>query len=105
MGRSGFSFGLIAQVFRRKSVLLCLVALGACGPVSPKRAADICADRARAATGPTGEAKIGVGNEGVITGVEIGVSSDFLLRRDPAEVYDSCVRQMTGKGPIRPLVL
>ena len=82
------------------------LALTACGPMSPERAADMCEDRARAAAGPTGEVGVGISSrDGVIGRLEIGVTSDYLRGRDPFEVYDSCVREKTGQGPIRPLVL
>ena len=82
-----------------------LLLLAACGPVSPERAADMCEDRARAATGPTGEIGVGVGSNGASGRVEIGITSDFIRGRDPYIVYEECVRQKTGQGPIRPLVL
>ncbi len=85
--------------------VLFLVLLAACGPVSPERAAKICEDRARAALGPTGNVGIGIGNNGAGARVEIGVTSDFIRGRDPQIVYDECVRQKTGQGPIRPLDL
>lgn len=89
---------------RKLLVTGCLI-LGACGPMSADRAADLCEDRARAATGVTGEIGIGVGSNGASSSVELGVTSDFLQGRDPYEVYESCVRQKTGQGPIRPLDL
>lgn len=89
----------------RKLTLFSALVLAACGPVSPERAADMCEDRARAATGPTGEIGIGVGSEGVGSRIEIGVTSDFIRGRDPYIVYEECVRQKTGQGPIRPLEL
>jgi hypothetical protein len=79
--------------------------LAACGPMSPERAADVCEDRARAAQGPTAEIGIGVGSGGTSGSVEVGVTSDYLRGRDPYVVYDECVRQKTGQGPIRPLDL
>jgi hypothetical protein len=79
--------------------------VAACGPVSPELAAYQCEERARAATGPTGEIAVGVGSGGVGGRVEVGITSDYLQGRDPYSVYDSCVRQKTGQGPIRPLVL
>lgn len=90
---------------RYAPVLLLLTAV-ACGPMSPERAARICEERARAATGPTGEIGIGITSGGDARGsFEIGINSDYLQGRDPYEVYDSCVRQKTGQGPIRPLDL
>ncbi len=84
---------------------LALLLLAACGPMSPERAADVCEDRARAATGPTGEIGIGVGSNGPGGYVEVGVTSDYIQGRDPYIVYDQCVRQKSGQGPIRPLAL
>lgn len=78
----------------------------ACGPVSPDIAARQCEERARAAAGPTGEVGIGITSGGDTDGhFEVGITSDYLQGRDPYEVYDTCVRQKTGQGPIRPLVL
>lgn len=74
--------------------------------MSPERAADLCEERARAATGPTGEVGIGINNRGkTSSSIEIGVTSDYLRGRDPYVVYDECVRARTGQGPIRPLAL
>lgn len=85
---------------------LSLAALAACAPVSPERAAEICEERARAAAGPTGEVGIGISSDGEVSPkLEIGITSDYLMGRDPYLVYEECVRQMTGQGPIRPLVL
>lgn len=87
-------------------VLIPFVALAACGPISPEAAADQCEERARNAAGPTGEARIGVNSqEGVVGGVELKVTSDFIAGRDPQIVYENCVVQLTGQGPVRPLRL
>ncbi len=83
-----------------------ILSASACAPMSPERAADFCEDRARAAAGPTGGVSIGVGSGGEVrTGLAIGVSSDFLKGANPRAVYEDCVLQKTGQGPIRPLVL
>lgn len=80
--------------------------LAACGPISPERAADICEDEARKAAGPTGEIGIGVNSDGNVTNrIEIGISSDFLLGKDPQQVFEDCVLRLTGQAPIRPLEL
>ncbi len=89
----------------RRFAFLGALLLTACGPMSPERAADVCEERARAATGPTGEIGIGVGSEGTGGVFEIGVTSDYIRGRDPYIVYEECVRQKTGQGPIRPLEL
>lgn len=90
----------------RRVVCLVLCLMAACGPMSPERAADLCEERARAATGPTGEIGVGINNKGEAKGsFEIGITSDYIRGRDPYIVYDECVRQKTGQGPIRPLEL
>lgn len=83
-----------------------LIALAACGPMSPERAAEYCEDRARAATGPTGHVGISISNTGTTrTSASVGVTSDYLLGKDPYRVYEDCVRRKSGQGPIRPLIL
>ena len=89
----------------KKGLILGCLMLAACGPMSPERAADLCEDRARASLGPTGEIGVGVGSGGTNGRFELGVTSDYLQGRDSQQVYDSCVRQKTGQGPIRPLDL
>ena len=80
--------------------------VASCGLVDPALAAQRCEERARAAQSPTGEIAFGVNsNSGAFTNAKIGLSSDFLQGRDPAQVYDACVLQLTGELPIRPLVL
>jgi len=88
-----------------KQVLTLCAFVTACGPVSPQLAARQCEERARQADGPFGQVAVGVGTGGARSQIELGVTSDYLAGRDPYEVYDSCVRQKTGQGPIRPLVL
>lgn len=71
-------------------------------PPDPERVAQECEERARAAQGPTGRVGIGANsNTGPFTNVEIGVTSDFILGRDPNTVYSECVQQRTGAAPIR----
>lgn len=90
----------------RRAAFLAGLLLAACGPVSPERAADICEDRARSAAGPTGEIGVGVNSrDGLRSSVELEITSDYILGRDPYMVYEQCVRNMSGQGPIRPLVL
>ena len=72
-------------------------------PPTPEQAAARCEERAQAAQAPTGGVSVGVNNRtGVSTGVHIGLSGDFLTGRDPIEVYESCVIDLTGEPPIRP---
>ena len=54
--------------------------------------------------GAGGEIRAGLGSDGEAAGgFDIAVSSDFLMGRDPAQVYDSCVYQQSGQLPSQPL--
>ena len=80
--------------------------LVACGPPTPERAADRCEERARAAQGPEVDMIVGVSSEnGAFGGANIGISLDALQGRDPLAVYESCVINLTGELPIRPVRL
>ena len=82
-----------------------ILLLAACA-VTPEEAADRCEERARNAAGPNGEARLGVNSEkGVVGGVELTITSDLIAGRDPQVVYENCVLQLTGQGPVRPLRL
>ncbi|MGJ8623469.1 MAG: hypothetical protein ACSHW1_11885 [Yoonia sp.] len=80
--------------------------VAACGQISPERAADRCEERARAAQGPQVGLTMGVNSSsGGFVGGGISISSDAILGRDPLEVYESCVIDLTGQPPIRPVRL
>jgi hypothetical protein len=85
--------------------LALLAALAACGPVSPQLAAQQCQERARAAVKPQARVVVGVSNKGPFAAASFGVTSDYLQGADPYWVYDQCVRQKTGQGPVVPLDL
>ncbi|MBI1417691.1 MAG: hypothetical protein GC146_10760 [Limimaricola sp.] len=75
-------------------------------PPSPEQAAQECEARARAAQGPTGRVSIGVNNRGnSYVGGAVGITSDYLMGRDPLAVYNACVMNLTGQAPYRPPVL
>jgi hypothetical protein len=85
-----------------------MLTVAACAPVpvDPEEVAQRCEERARAAQGPTGSVTVGVNSRsGPSVGAAIGVTGDFLVGRDPMQVYVSCVMQQTGQPPIRPPVL
>lgn len=89
---------------RVQTASLCLVtALAACGPMSVERAEDACYDRARLAAGPRGLVAVGGGSGGAAAKIDLEVSADYLLGRDPAAIYDACVFQKSGQPPRRPL--
>jgi hypothetical protein len=85
---------------RRLALLLPLVA---CGPVPVAQAERSCLQDARLAQAPRGEISIGVGSGGPHVGGQIDVSSDFLLGRDPSEVFNRCVLRRSGQMPVTPL--
>ncbi len=78
--------------------------LAACGPISLAEAERQCFDRARLAQQPRGEAVIGVTSDsGVVGGLSLEITSDYVQGRDPAEVYETCVVSKTGGPPSQPL--
>lgn len=78
--------------------------LAACGPISVQDAERQCFERARLAQQPRGEVAVGVGSGGRTAGeLELTVTSDYLMGRDPAAVYQSCVVAKSGEMPSRPL--
>lgn len=78
--------------------------LVACGPMSLAQAERQCFERARLAKQPRGEIAVGASSDGrAAAEFELNVTSDFLLGRDPAAVYEMCVMQKAGEPPSRPL--
>ena len=92
---------------KRVALMLMLPAfLAACGPMTLDQAERQCFERARLAKQPRGEVSVGAGSDGrTAAGLELNVSSDFLLDRDPATVYEICVMQKAGEPPSRPLYM
>jgi len=88
----------------RKLVLLPLICLAACGPISVADAERQCFERARLAEQPRGEVVVGVNSDGDVGGGFIlDISSDYIQGRDPAVVYETCVVSKSGQPPSRPL--
>ena len=88
----------------RPLLLLLALALAACEvtPPDPETVARQCERQARAAQGPTGAVTLGANsNSGPYSRVELGVTSDYLLGRDPAAVYAECYTRRTGTAPFR----
>jgi hypothetical protein len=87
----------------RRLLVLPLI-LAACGPMTVQQAEKQCFERARLAQQPRGEVRIGANSDGkAVGGLDITVSSDFVLGRDPAAVYETCVVSKSGQLPTRPL--
>ncbi|WP_430464904.1 hypothetical protein [Tabrizicola sp.] len=84
--------------------LFALPPLAACGPIPVDQAERLCVERANQALRPRGEVALGVGSGGrAVGGLDVTISSDFLLGRDPAQVYDACVKARSGQFPTRAL--
>ncbi|MDO5659305.1 MAG: hypothetical protein Q4G36_13415 [Paracoccus sp. (in: a-proteobacteria)] len=87
---------------------LAAVTLTACGPLSVAEAERVCLRDAELAVRPRGEAHLGVGIGGGSTstraGVKLEVSSDYIMGRDPSDVFNRCVMRRAGEMPSRPLV-
>ena len=80
--------------------------MAACGPMSLAEAERQCFERARLAKQPRGEVTIGANSTGrAAAGLELNVSSDFLLGKDPSVVYETCVMAKAGEPPSRPLYM
>ena len=82
--------------------LLCsLLLLAACGPMSVAEAERQCEERARLATGPRGSVGLGVGSRGPVSDLDVTISTDFLRGADPRDIFERCVRDLSGQGPTR----
>ncbi len=87
----------------RRLLILPLI-LAACGPVSVQQAERDCFERARLAQQPRGMVKVGATSAGKAAGgLEVNVSSDYLLGKDPSAVFETCVMARSGQAPTRPL--
>ena len=88
----------------RFALMLTLVLLAACGPMSVQQAERECYDRARLAQQPRGTVRIGGTSTGRMAGgLDVSVSSDYLLGKDPAAVFETCVMAKSGQAPTRPV--
>jgi hypothetical protein len=75
-------------------ILVALPPLAACGPVPLDQAERLCVEEANLARRPRGKA---------VGAFDVTVSTDFLLGRDPAQVFDACVKARSGQFPARSL--
>jgi hypothetical protein len=87
-------------------LLISALALAGCDatPVDPQVLAKTCAEKARAALGPTGRVSLGVNSgSGGFSSAQIGISSDYIRGIAPETVYDRCWHNRTGELPTIPL--
>jgi hypothetical protein len=72
--------------------------------MSLKEAERQCFERARLAQKPRGEIAIGATSDGrAAGGIELEITSDYIMGRDPSAVYETCVMAKSGEPPSRPL--
>lgn len=84
--------------------LIPLLLLVACGPIPVAEAERQCFDRARLAQQPRGSVAVGVNSDGKTAGaLELSISSDYIMGKDPSAVFDSCVMAKSGEPPSRAL--
>ena len=90
----------------RIALVMAAIMVAACSPITPERAADRCEERARAAQGPEIGLTLGANSDsGPFASGSIGISADAIRGLDPVAVYESCVMNLTGEPPIRPVRL
>lgn len=79
----------------------------ACGPVTREQAERSCIRDAELAAQPRGTVGLGVvsgpGGTRTAAGISFEVSGDYIMGRDPEEVYRSCVYRRSGQLPSVPL--
>jgi hypothetical protein len=80
------------------------VMVPACAPISRDRAEEQCFRQAQLAERPRGRIALGARSDGTVGGkLKVTVTSDYLMGRDPAALYDACVFNKSGQMPSRPL--
>lgn len=89
-------------------LLLAATLLAGCASkVSLQQAEQSCMRDAGAAKGPQAKVSMGVISTGgrvrPHAGMEVSVTSDAIMGRDPAEVYVNCVMRRSGQMPSRAL--
>lgn len=88
---------------RRALTLLALLTLASCGPMALDQAEKVCIEDAQLAQHPRGSVAFGISSGGSAgASISLGVSSDYLLGRNPDEVYAACVQRRAGQPPSRP---
>ena len=83
--------------------VLLVAGLAACGPETRAQAERNCFEQARLAERPRGEIALGASNRGGLWGgAGVTITSDYLLGRDPQQVWQNCVYRRSGEMPSRP---
>lgn len=78
--------------------------LMACAPLSVEQAERLCVERANEARRPRGQIDLGLGSNGrPVAALDVTISTDLLFGRDPAQVFDECVKSRSGQFPAHAL--
>ena len=90
------------------SSLLMAAMLAGCGPVPVDQAERSCLRDARLAERPRTEVGVGIASDGdggtrSFGSLSFEVSGDYLMGRDPADVFANCVIRRSGQPPSVPL--
>lgn len=81
-----------------------LLGPAACAPIPVEQAERACMASAQDARGPRTQVGLGVGSHGYRGGfVSVDLSSDYVMGRDPSQVFQNCVQRRSGRMPTRPL--
>ncbi|QRZ13465.1 hypothetical protein JWJ88_02035 [Paracoccus methylovorus] len=85
-----------------------LLGLAACAPapvqIPVEQAEQVCMVQALDARAPRTQVGLGVGSHGRSGGfVRVDLSSDQILGRDPAQIFNQCVQRRSGQMPTRSL--
>ncbi|PZX18361.1 hypothetical protein LX81_00991 [Palleronia aestuarii] len=83
------------------SALVFAAILGGCSAPSPAEVERLCAERARAAAAPSGAVGVELGSGGSShVGIGLSVSHDYIVGRDPDDVYRSCMARSTAGAEV-----
>ncbi|KFE35921.1 hypothetical protein [Thioclava atlantica] len=77
--------------------------LAACGPMPVEQAERQCYAQYAPKAPLTGEAGMGVTNEGFRSQMKVEVNLGVTAHGDPSKAYNACVYRKSGRMPTRPL--
>ncbi|PFG62457.1 glycosyl transferase family 1 [Thioclava sp. ES.031] len=82
---------------------LSMMALAACGPIPVEQAEAQCYARYAPKSPVSGEAGMGVTNDGFRSNLKVELNVGTYVQGDPSSAYDTCVYRKSGRMPTRPL--
>lgn len=88
---SPFSGRPLGGPVRAVAALAMCTGAASCAPMTAEAVQRACLERADAAAAPRGGVALGMGSGGVSGGIGLQVSHDYLMGRDPEQVYADCL--------------